>query len=165
MVRQVYARCGSVKFCIMIKPYPILIFIITILLVAYSKYVPLPIHFNSSNHSLGSLLIGCGIVLLIYTQLLFQKHKTTIHPFKKPTRLIKSSVFKYSRNPIYLGFLIILTGTTFFATNILSILLVVIYVLSMNILIIDREEKLLTNIFKDQYLKYKKITPRWIFIV
>ena len=55
----------------------------------------------------GSIIIIFGIIIILSATVLFKKYKTTITPLKpsKATKLIISGVYKFSRNPMYLGLL------------------------------------------------------------
>jgi len=94
----------------------------------------------------------------------FIKSKTTVNPiqFEEVNKLVISGIFKYSRNPMYLGMLMIILSTSIFYLNIYSILTPLLFIIWINKFQIKREEEFLTEKFGDEYLSYKKKTRRWI---
>jgi protein-S-isoprenylcysteine O-methyltransferase Ste14 len=76
--------------------------------------------------------------------------------------LVTHGVYRISRNPMYLGFLLFLIGTGFFVANISALLLIMIFVLYMNRFQIEPEEKHLENSFGQTYIDYKTRVRRWI---
>ena len=82
--------------------------------------------------------------------------------FKKVNKLITSGIYRYSRNPMYLGLLILVTSTSIFYLNIFSITTPVFFYCWINRFQIKREEIFLTKKFGKEYLLYKTKTRRWI---
>ena len=109
-------------------------------------------------------ILSLGILVFINPVLKFIKSKTTINPiqFEETNRLVTSGIFKYSRNPMYLGMLMIIISTSIFYLNIYSILTPFLFILWINKFQIKREEVFLTKKFGKEYLSYKNKTRRWI---
>ena len=109
-------------------------------------------------------ILSIGILILLNPVLKFKKSKTTINPikFNKVNKLVTSGIYKYSRNPMYLGFLIIVISSSIFYLNTYSILTPLFFYLWINRFQIKREEVFLTKKFGEDYLSYKKKTRRWI---
>ena len=147
----------------MIKiPPPILVLILVSSNYFSSKKIDL-IHLpNQDLISIITLLIG--VLILINPILKFIKSKTTIDPikFKKVNKLITSGIYKYSRNPMYLGFLMIVISTSIFYLNIFSITTPFLFYCWINRFQIKREEIFLAEKFGKEYMSYKTKTRRWI---
>lgn len=112
-----------------------------------------------------SIFILCiGILILINPVLKFKRSKTTINPikFKKVNKLVTSGIYKYSRNPMYLGLLMIVISSSIYYLNIYSILTPLFFYLWINRFQIKREENFLIEKFGKEYLSYKNKTRRWI---
>ena len=109
-------------------------------------------------------ILSAGILIFVNPVLQFVKSKTTVNPiqFEEVNKLVTSGIFKYSRNPMYLGMLMIILSTSIFYLNIYSILTPLLFILWINKFQIKREEEFLTEKFGDEYLSYKKKTRRWI---
>ena len=109
-------------------------------------------------------ILSLGILVFINPVLKFIKSKTNINPiqFEETNRLVTSGIFKYSRNPMYLGMLMIIISTSIFYLNIYSILTPFLFVFWINKFQIKREEIFLTEKFGKEYLSYKNKTRRWL---
>ena len=143
-------------------PPPLLVLILVISNYFSSKKIDLILLPNQDITSIIIFLIG--ILVLINPIFKFKKSKTTIDPikFKKVNKLITSGIYKYSRNPMYLGLLMIVTSTSIFYLNIFSIITPIIFYCWINRFQIKREEIFLTEKFGKEYLLYKTKTRRWI---
>ena len=111
---------------------------------------------------MGVVLIGLGVVLNLWTDALFKKHKTTVKPYKKPTHLGISGPFRLSRHPMYLGMVAILLGVASALGPLITLLVPILFVIVMEVMFIPFEEKNLEQAFGKEYLDYKKKVRRWI---
>jgi len=147
----------------MIKiPPPLLVLILVISNYFSSKKIDLILFPNQDLTSIIIFLIG--MLILINPIFKFIKSKTTIDPikFKKVNKLITSGIYKYSRNPMYLGLLMIIISTSIFYLNIFSISTPFFFYFWINRFQIKREEIFLTEKFGKEYLLYMTKTRRWI---
>lgn len=105
---------------------------------------------------LGLLVIAIGIGQFVYA-------KTTTNPINldKSSQLVTNGIFKFSRNPMYLGMLLLLLGYGLRLGNAFNTLLAAGFVYYMNHFQIKREEAALTELFGKPYLDYCKATRRW----
>ena len=143
-------------------PPPILVLILGISNYFSSKKIDL---INLPNQTLLSILmLFIGILILIIPVSNFVKSKTTIDPikFKKVNNLVTSGIYKYSRNPMYLGLLMIIISTSIFYLTIFSITTPFIFYFWINRFQIEREEIFLTKKFGQKYISYKSKTRKWI---
>ena len=143
-------------------PPPLLVLVLVISNYFSSKKIDLILIPNQKLISFIILLIG--VLILITPIFKFIKSKTTIDPikFKKVNKLITSGIYKYSRNPMYLGLLMIVTSTSIFYLNIFSIITPIIFYFWINRFQIKREEIFLTEKFGNDYILYMSKTRRWI---
>ena len=143
-------------------PPPLLVLILVISNYFSSKKIDLILLPNQDITSIIIFLIG--MLILINPIFKFIKSKTTIDPikFKKVNKLITSGIYKYSRNPMYLGLLMIVISTSIFYLNICSIITPILFYCWINRFQIKREEIFLTEKFGKEYLLYKTKTRRWI---
>ena len=88
------------------------------------QWVYLPRPWNN----LGFIFLFGGLAIVRNIQRLFKQHQTEINTFKQPQKLVTSGLFRYSRNPIYLGFSIALFGVAIYWG--ISLLLMVFWPLS-----------------------------------
>ncbi len=143
-------------------PPPLLVLILVIFNYFSSKKIDLIL--LPYQKLISFILLFIGVLILINPILKFIKSKTTIDPikFKKVNKLIITGIYKYSRNPMYLGLLTIVISTTILYLNIFSITTPIIFYFWINKFQIKREEIFLTEKFGKEYLLYKTKTRRWI---
>ena len=143
-------------------PPPLLVLILVVSNYFSSKKIDLILLPNQDITAIIIFLIG--MLILINPIFKFIKSKTTIDPikFKKVNKLITSGIYKYSRNPLYLGLLMLVTSTSIFYLNIFTITTPVFFYFWINRFQIKREEIFLTKKFGKEYLLYKTKTRRWI---
>ena len=111
---------------------------------------------------IGILVFIFGLSITFSSFYLFRKNKTPIIPGQKPTFMVASGTYLFTRNPMYLGVTTALTGVSAYIGNVLSFLSPVIFFLAMNFYFVPREEKLMESIFGKKYLDYKKKVRRWL---
>jgi protein-S-isoprenylcysteine O-methyltransferase Ste14 len=94
----------------------------------------------------------------------FRIDQTTVNPIspEKSTNLVINSFYRFTRNPMYLGMLLVLTGTAMLFGDLSGILLLPLFIFTMNELQIKPKEIALEKIFSDQYVNYKKKVRRWL---
>ena len=110
----------------------------------------------------GFVPIGLGVLLILIAAGLFKWRKTTINPFGEPAVVVREGVYRFSRNPMYLGMLLVLIGTGIWVGNILALLLAPVFVWIMTRWYILREEQLMESRFGEQYRAYRRQVRRWI---
>jgi protein-S-isoprenylcysteine O-methyltransferase Ste14 len=112
-----------------------------------------------------SLLFSClGLALSVTGVLTFRSVRTTVDP-RHPevsSSFVKSGVYSWSRNPMYLGFLSILIGWALFLSHALAFICLPLFILYMNSFQIQPEEKAMCASFGDDYRSYMESVRRWI---
>ncbi|MEE2930838.1 MAG: isoprenylcysteine carboxylmethyltransferase family protein, partial [Pseudomonadota bacterium] len=110
------------------------------------------------------VLFIAGVTLLALALASFFQAKTTANPIdvSRAETLVTSGLFRLSRNPMYLGMLLILIGGVFWIGNWAACLAPAIFVFMMTELQIKPEERALKDKFGDAYIGYCKRTRRWI---
>lgn len=90
------------------------------------------------------------------------KGKGTPAPIDPPKKLVVQGLYKYARNPMYIGVLLILIGETIlFASLLLGLYALLVYV-CFHLFVVVYEEPALRARFGDSYRKYCDSVPRWI---
>ncbi len=105
-----------------------------------------------------------GIACIVLGVIQFSVKKTTVNPHKPEdsTSLVSSGIYSISRNPMYLGMLILLVFYGLFLGDGLVFLMLPVFIWYMNSFQIKPEEEILVELFGDQYVDYKKKVRRWI---
>ena len=133
------------------------------LIIYFSKsFFPVYSFENSNMISVIFLLFGLGIFSAAVQS--FKKHKTTINPLSpdKASLLVNSGIFSYSRNPMYLGMLLILLSVSFkfnISGGLFISFLFKIYITRFQII---PEEEAMVKLFGEEFIAYKNQTRRWI---
>jgi protein-S-isoprenylcysteine O-methyltransferase Ste14 len=76
---------------------------------------------------IGMILLFIGLIISRTGSNQFQKAETNINTFDEPDKLITSGLFKYSRNPMYLGFVITLLGISIILGTISAFIILIIF--------------------------------------
>jgi protein-S-isoprenylcysteine O-methyltransferase Ste14 len=94
----------------------------------------------------------------------FRAAGTTVDPRypEKASSLVVAGVYRYSRNPMYLGLLCLLLAWALYLSNLLGLAGLPVFVLGMNRLQIRHEEAAMEALFGDEYRAYKHKVRRWI---
>ena len=118
--------------------------------------LPARIFFAITCAAVGVVTSGLGVMA-------FRRVRTTVNPTKPAatSSLVHSGVYSLTRNPMYLGFLLILCGWAIFLANPLTLLLLLVFVFYMNRFQIQPEEKALTARFGQAFLTYVTRVRRW----
>jgi protein-S-isoprenylcysteine O-methyltransferase Ste14 len=105
-----------------------------------------------------------GAIIIVVGVVSFRRAKTTINPMKpeSSSSLVLSGIYKFSRNPMYLGFLLALFGWAVFLSNALSFVCLPAFIYYMNRFQIEPEEKALAGKFGQAYVAYKSRVRRWL---
>ncbi|MDR7151895.1 protein-S-isoprenylcysteine O-methyltransferase Ste14 [Hydrogenophaga palleronii] len=94
----------------------------------------------------------------------FRRAKTTVNPTNASlaSSLVVQGVYRWTRNPMYAGFLLTLLAWALFLANPLAVLWVVVFVLYITRFQIIPEERVLTSLFGAEYEAYKGRVRRWV---
>ena len=79
-----------------------------------------------------------------------------------PKKLIIEGLYRYSRNPIYIGALIVVAGHFIWFGSSLTLIYDVLFFIAFQILILFIEEPILVNTFGAEYQEYANQVPRWV---
>jgi protein-S-isoprenylcysteine O-methyltransferase Ste14 len=110
----------------------------------------------------GIIPLVLGIVMNLVADRSFKKNKTTVKPLEESTTLITDGVFRFSRHPMYLGFVLILLGIALLMGSLTPYVIVFGFAIFMHIVFINFEEKKLEETFGEAWLRYKKKVRQWI---
>ena len=105
-----------------------------------------------------------GIAIMLTGVWVFRKSKTTLNPFQpeQASSLVLTGIYQKTRNPMYLGMLIILSGWAIFLGSAVAFLALPVFVVFMNKFQILPEEKALEQLFGREFSDYLLSVRRWI---
>ena len=109
-------------------------------------------------------IVGIGVLVGITAVAAFIRLRTTVDPRypNKASRLVVIGIYKYSRNPMYLAILLILTGVAVCLGALSSLSVIFLFVAFIHFYQILPEEKALEQKFGESYRQYAGRVRRWI---
>ena len=123
----------------------------------------LPILQSSNIKTIGTFMICSGVVVFFYCWSLFRIFGTgTTHPLDPPRRIVIKGFYRYTRNPIYVAWVIVLFGVFLYFGHIMLLIYAVLNVVVLHLYVLFREEPILRKRFGEEYTRYTKSVPRWI---
>jgi protein-S-isoprenylcysteine O-methyltransferase Ste14 len=111
---------------------------------------------------IGILPLVLGIVISYAAEKQFHQARTTVHPFEESSQLITDGLFRFSRNPMYLGMALILLGVALLLGSLTPFGAIVLFLWWIDNQFIRREEQMLATQFGKDWLEYKAQVRRWI---
>ena len=133
-----------------------------VLMILLHFLAPIKILINFPVTLIGIVLFVLGAMMAIKEKKRFANVKTNIKTFDKPDKLLTDGLYKYSRNPMYLGFVIALLGVWLLLGSASPLFIVLIFLIITNTVYIGFEEKMMGDTFGELYFAYKNKTRRWI---
>jgi protein-S-isoprenylcysteine O-methyltransferase Ste14 len=142
---------------------PPLLFVLPILAsLALEWVVPTSFVHGAFRWTLGALIFIAGIALNV-GGFITQKHAGTDPiPFNPSTRIVAHGLYRFTRNPMYVGFALCTLGLAILVDSAWMLLAVPIGLVLVDRIVITREEQYLERKFGEEYLNYKRRVRRWI---
>jgi len=114
--------------------------------------------------ALAGLLVGGGVALIVAARVALNRAQTTWHPSRpdRATQLVTGGPFRYSRNPTYLGMLLVLLGWAVLLASPLALVPAGLFVAYLNRFQIRPEERALSALFGHEYDVYAGRVRRWL---
>lgn len=146
-----------------VKIHPPILTIIFIAIAYVAKWtIPVPLVVPNILRNVGFGLIVLGFLLGVAALYEFQRGRTTVNPHGSVSSIITSGIYRFTRNPIYLGFLLMLICIPLYSGTYWGLILVPVFIYFMNDLVIEREEAYLEKKFGNIYSSYKSRVRRWL---
>lgn len=127
--------------------------------------VSIPFYVNSpARLPTAAILSVLGLAVAIAGVISFRRAKTTVNPTQpgSASALVVSGIYRWTRNPMYLGLLLVLLGWGVFLSNALALIWIPAFVVFMNRFQILPEELALNGLFAHDFLAYRARVRRWI---
>ncbi len=144
------------------RPLPPLLFALGVALILVSEYLPGAEAFPAWTRIVGAIAMSAGLILLVIARLQFAKAKTNILTFGEPGQLVTTGVFRLSRNPMYLGFALLLLGLALAMRSLPAVCVAAAFALITDRWYIGFEERWLSAKFGAAYEAYACRTRRWL---
>ena len=121
-----------------------------------------PLKFMPRNVGLLGLLVTvCAVVLFLLSYREFRAAGTSVRGSTGSTTIVHTGPYRFSRNPIYLAFILFVLGLSVWLNNLWLLVMLVPAVGIIAMVVIPREERFLEHNFSDEYSNYKSSVRRW----
>jgi protein-S-isoprenylcysteine O-methyltransferase Ste14 len=111
---------------------------------------------------LGGLLVGGGLLLMLLAVYEFRRHRTTVIPHREADAMVTTGIYSRTRNPIYLGDAMILTGMILYWDAVLALPLIPVFVWLIERRFVIPEENRLRRKFRADFARYEAKVRRWV---
>jgi protein-S-isoprenylcysteine O-methyltransferase Ste14 len=145
---------------IIIPPFLFLICLLTMTLLHWTWPISTLFPFPYNLLGLAPLVAGMAVGFLGFSR--FVQVRTNLYTFGEPGKLVTDGIFKYTRNPMYLGLSLLLLGAWMLLGSLSPILGVAVFVLIADRWYIRYEEQQLAKKFGDDFERYRRRTRRWV---
>jgi protein-S-isoprenylcysteine O-methyltransferase Ste14 len=125
-------------------------------LLPVDRLVPAPWHWT------GLLLVAAGLTVMVQGAGLFRRAGTPLRPFQRSTSLVTHGIYRYTRNPMYLGMVVLLIGAAVLFASLSVWLPVLLFFLIIEHGFVRAEEPFLEELFGDEYRRYRERVRRWL---
>jgi len=111
---------------------------------------------------LGVVPLSLGVAINLVADRAFHRAGTPVRPFEESTVLVTSGVFRVTRNPMYLGFVLIVLGVAVLMRSLLSFAVVPVLAVLLDRMYIAVEERMLAARFGNDWQEYRRRVRRWV---
>lgn len=143
-------------------PIPPLYFLIALVVELALAAIPAAKFIAEPWHLSGIVSIVAGVLLAVWGNRQFSRAGTTVNPFEQASALVTSGPFRVSRNPMYLGMVLVLLGTAILLGELLPFLVPFLFAWLIGSRFIRHEEDRLHAQFGDAYDEYTRRVRRWL---
>ena len=141
---------------------PPIVFLSAILVgVALNDACPLPF-VPSTLGLVGPFVSLCAVLLFVLSIREFRTAGTPVRGTERTTMIVRTGPYRFSRNPIYLSFILLLLGLAAWLDNLWLFLTLIPATAFIVVVVIPREERFLERHFHEQYSVYKATVRRWL---
>jgi protein-S-isoprenylcysteine O-methyltransferase Ste14 len=128
------------------------------------RHLPILAIWPAPWNRLGWCLMAAAVLPVVAAMRLFRRAETTVSPLdpRKTSRLVTGGIYRWSRNPMYLGLTLLLAGWAVALGSLSPLLVPPLFVLVLTRVQILPEERILRERFGDDYESYCRTVGRWI---
>jgi protein-S-isoprenylcysteine O-methyltransferase Ste14 len=145
-------------------PPPLVAAMIALLMWLVSRAVPAAELALHARRVLAACVAVAGVAIALAGVVAFRRVRTTVNPLhpEKASTLVTSGIYRLTRNPMYLGMLLVLLAWALILSNAVAASVVPAFVLYMNRFQIMAEETALSAAFGQEFVEYKSRVRRWL---
>lgn len=143
-------------------PPPFLYVGVLLLALLLQQFVPLNPLPRTFSRTAAAVLLLPGLGLVFWSLWLFLRARTSPLPMRPTTSIVSSGPYRWTRNPMYLGMLLIYIGVALLFDIFWALVLIPLVMALVGRLVIQREERYLQATFGEEYRRYQAQVRRWI---
>jgi protein-S-isoprenylcysteine O-methyltransferase Ste14 len=143
-----------------LPPTYLLVAIILILILHFT--LPIGMIIKIPWNLMGVLPLILGLLLNLMADRSFKLNQTMVKPFQVSDKLITDGVYRMSRHPMYLGFVLILVGISILLGSMSPYFVVFAFAIAMEVVFIRMEERMLAERFGEEWDLYRSKVRKWI---
>jgi protein-S-isoprenylcysteine O-methyltransferase Ste14 len=132
------------------------------LMAALAFTLPVAPLLSGWQRAIGLVPIAAGVWLNLAADRAFKELGTTVRPFERSSALATGGVFRLSRNPMYLGMILMLIGVALLLGALSPLLVAAGFAAIIDTRFVPAEEQMLAETFGDAWTAYRDRTRRWI---
>jgi protein-S-isoprenylcysteine O-methyltransferase Ste14 len=110
----------------------------------------------------GGVLIALGVAIAATAATAFRGAGTPVVPFERSTALVTTGLYRFTRNPMYLGLTTVLVGAAVLCGTVGAVLPIPVFVWVITTRFVAGEERFLEEIFGEAYAAYRRRVRRWL---
>src|SRR5258706_9980449 len=110
---------------------------------------------------IGVAPLALGVAMAVIGAGQFKRAGTNIKPFTESSTLVTDGVFRYSRNPMYVGMILALLGIAVLLGSVTPLIVIPLFAWLIAVRFVAVEERLMTAQFGTEYLTYQARVRRW----
>lgn len=129
---------------------------------ALNASVPLALPDGLATRAIGFTLLAAGILLAPHLAITFLFRRTTLNPFARPKAFLTSGLYRLSRNPMYLGLILVYLGGTLLVGSYWTLAALTVPMAILEFFVIPFEEASMLNTFGSDYQAYRQRVRRWL---
>ncbi|HUI89084.1 MAG TPA: isoprenylcysteine carboxylmethyltransferase family protein [Anaerolineales bacterium] len=141
---------------------PTYLFIAVVIIVILHVLLPVATLIPSPWTLLGIIPLAVGIIFAVRAEQTFREANTAVNPFDAPSTLVTVGLYRFTRNPMYLGSALMLFGASILLGSLTPYIIVIAFALLIDRTFIRMEEQRMASTFGTQYEEYKSRVRRWL---
>jgi protein-S-isoprenylcysteine O-methyltransferase Ste14 len=110
----------------------------------------------------GLVALLIGVVLNLAADRSFHAARTTVRPFEQSSTLVTSGVFRLTRNPMYVGFILLLVGLALLLRSVTPYVVVLAFAILLDRRFVAVEERMLKEKLGEEWERYRRRARRWL---
>ena len=144
---------------------PVVVTLLSALLMTLLARSATGLHWPTPLRFAGALLLfAAGVAIAVAGVREFRRASTTVNPLTPAaaSAMVRSGIYRHSRNPMYLGMLLVLAGWAVWLASLAAVAVLPVFVLYLNRLQIEPEERALASRFGADFEEYRRSVRRWL---